>query len=270
MSGRTTILIAMIGGGGLMSAAAGEAPRDPNRFSMNGRFTFSVDAAFTSRTPVRDVGPPGAIATTPAQAGAIIRSYDDGFIGVDVSGNAGDATVFWSYSDASQITGGGTAGATLAFHTAPSPADQFSLRSEEAALPGFDFQYGRDLGSFELMVKGRPARAWYGFSLSFGYTELSLALRCAVTVTVTAPGRTIPDSPTPVVPRATTPVATANTRNEVEGDLYGFTVGPYLEIPLSERLIAEFCGGLAVAAANRSYTFAESVAIAGVPTTHRS
>ena len=291
MRKRTAILMSVIGGCGLVGTPAADAPRDPNRFSLNGRFTFAVDAEFTSTTPTLDLGVPGAIATTPAQAGTILRTYDDGFIGVDISGNAGSLTTFWSYSDLSQITGLGTAAGTLSFHSAPSPADQFSLMSDDEVLPGFDFKYARDLGSFEMEVNGRPTRAWYGIFVSAGYTDLSLAQRGSVTAPVTlttdtfaigaiippappfqgtvpGPGPIIPDSP---AGRAvTTPAATANNRNEVEGSIYGFTVGPFLEIPLSERLIAEFSGGLALALADRNYSFTESVTIAGVPTTLRS
>lgn len=291
MSGRTAILVSLIGGCGIASGTAADAPREANRLSLSGRFTFGVDATFTSATPVLDLGPFAPIATTPAMAGTVLRTYDDGFIGVDISGNAGDATTFWSYSDLSQITGLGTPGGTLSFHSAPSPADQFALESDEDVLPGFDFEFSRDLGSFDLKVNGRPTRAWYGLSLAFGYLDLELAQQGGVTApvalttdtfaigavvppappfqgTATGPGPLIPDSPTTRVTAATP--ATANVRNEVDGSLYGLTVGPFLEIPFSERLIAEFRGGLAVAVADRNYSYSETVAIAGVPTTARS
>lgn len=294
MSRRTTFLISVFGGCGLVAVStvsAADLERDPNRFSLNGRFTFGVDAKFTSVTPAPDLGVFGAIATTPAQAGNVVRTYDDGFIGVDISGNAGDATTFWSYADLSQIAGLGTPGGTLSFHSASSPADQFSLGSRDKVLPGFDFQFSRDLGSFDMEVNGRPARAWYGFALAFGYTDLNLSQGGSVTApvalttdtyaigavippappfqgTVPGPGTVIPDSPTTRVTAATP--ATATVGNEVDGSLYGFTAGPFLEIPFSERLIAEVGVGMAAALVDRSYTFSESVAIAGVPTTIRS
>ena len=291
MDNRVTILAAIIGGYGIASTSAGDTGRNPYRLSLGGRFTFGVDADFTSATPTLDLGPAGAIATTPAMAATILRNYDDGFIGVDVSGNAGDTTTFWGYADASQIAGLGTPGGTLSFHSAPSPADQFGLEADEEVLPGFDFEFSRDLGSFDLRVNGQATRAWYGFTMAFGYLDLKLAQQGAVTApvalttdtfaigavippvapyqgTVPGPGPLIPDSPTTRVTAATP--ATAAVQNEIEGNMYGLTVGPFLEIPFGERLIAEFSGGLAVAVADRSYTFSEAVTIAGVPTTVRA
>lgn len=288
---RTTILASILGGCSVAATQAAGEPRDPNRFSLNGRFTFEVNAEFTSATPVQDIGVAGALATTPAQAGTIVRDYDDGSIGVDISGNAGDVTTFWSYSDLSQLAGLGTPGGTLSFHSAPSPADQSILQSDDQILPGLDFQYSRDLGSFDMKVNGRSATAWFGVSLQFGYLDLDLAQRASVSApvalttdtfaigavvppvapfqgTVPGPGTLIPDSPASRVTAATP--ATANTRNEVDGSLYGLTVGAFLEIPFSDRLLAEFNAGLAIAAIDRTYSFTESVAITGVPTTVRS
>lgn len=42
----------------------------------------------------------------PSTGGGINRSYDDGFVYVDNTGNAGGYTSFWAYQDSSQIVGG--------------------------------------------------------------------------------------------------------------------------------------------------------------------
>lgn len=262
---------------------AAELVRNPDRYSVNGRFTFAVDAEFTSAIPANNIGPAGT--------GGVDRLYDDGFVRVDVSGNAGGVTWFWGYNDASQLAGVGTAAGTLSFHSAPSPADQFTLDSDEDVLPGIDFNYARDLGSLDIKVLGQSTKAWYGISFGFGYTDLSLGSRGIVTApvmlttdtyaigalvppaaphvgTFAGPGPVIPDTPAARTTAAT--AATSSHANDVDGRLYGFTVGPFLEIPLSDRLIAEIGGGLAVAHADRRYEFTESVAIAGVPNTIRS
>ncbi len=281
----TKAMLAVLAGalGSASPGGAADAGRNPNRYSVNGRFTFSVDAAFTSQTPVNSIGPSGA--------GGVDRFYDDGFVRVDISGNAGGSTWFWGYDDAVQLTGVGTAAGTLAFHSAASPADQFTLGSDEEVLPGIDFRYAREMGELSFAVLGQPRVARYGLSFGFGYTDLGLASRNTLTAPVTlttdtyaigalippaapaagtfaGPGGVIPDTPaTRVVGPA---AATADSRNKIDGRLYGATLGPFMEIPLSERLLAEFSVGLAVARADRRYTYRETVAISGIPTTLRS
>jgi opacity protein-like surface antigen len=149
--------------------------------------------------------------------------------------------------------------------------------------------YGRELWSFPVF-KGQTARA--GLGLTFGYTDLSLndAGTAAGLVTLTTdtygigagaippvppysgtvagPGVVIPDTPTA---RAAAVVAsTAAAVNNVEGQIYGVTLGPFLELPLSERIIAEVSGGLAVAIADRTYSFSETVATTGAPVVSRN
>lgn len=277
LSGAAALVLGLV-----PSAEAQDALRNRNRFSLNSRFTFLVGADFTSSTPVNDIGPAGGVATTAADAGTIIRQYDDGFIGVDVSGNAGDTTWFWGYDDASQTAGIGTAAATLMFHAAPSPADQFERESDDEVLPGFELGYTREMWEFR-MFNGRRARGGIGFS--FGYTDLDLADSGAVTAlvplttdtysigaavippappyrgTVAGPGPVIPDSPAGRATAAT--AATATVVNNVEGQVYAGTFGPYLEIPLSDRIIAEVSGGVALGYADRTYSFSENVTYAG-------
>src|SRR4051812_11189102 len=74
---------------------------NPNRFSLGARFGMNFKAAF-GNSAVVDPGP--------AAAGANYN-YNDGYVRVDSSGNAGGLTWNWGYQNASQVVGG-----TMEFH----------------------------------------------------------------------------------------------------------------------------------------------------------
>lgn len=272
-----------------MPVRAAEPGRNLNRVSFSGKFSFLINADFTSATPAPSIGAVGASGGT-VPSTAVDRFYDDGFVRIDISGNAGGTTWFWGYNDASQVAGVGTPGATLTFHSSPSPADQFTRGSRDAVLPGFELSYGRVLKEWEV----RPGQfASFGLMGSFGYTDLRLRDSgvAAGTVLLTTdtyaigagtvppappysgtfagPGPVIPDNPNGgrvIAPAA----ATATVVNRVEGRMYAVTLGPFFEVPFHERLLAKFSGGLAVAVADRSYSFSETVAVVGAPVTSRS
>ena len=85
------------------------------------------------------------------------------------------------------------------------------------------------------------------------------------------PGPLIPDAPTPRTPFAGT--ATSTVRNELNGGLYAFTLGPFFELPLGDKWQIDLGIGAVAAAAHRQYSFAESTTITapvGVPGVQRS
>jgi hypothetical protein len=282
-------LLAIILGTSAAPVLAAEPGRNLNRVSFSGKFSFLIDADFTSATPTPSIGAVGASGGT-VPSTAVDRFYDDGFVRIDISGNAGGMTWFWGYNDASQVAGVGTPGATLTFHSAPSPTDQFKRSSRDEVLPGFELSYGRVLKEWEL----RPGRfASFGLMGSFGYTDLRLrdsgvaagtvllttdtyAIGAGVvppappyTGTFAGPGPVIPDNPNGG--RVTAPAAaTATVLNQVEGRMYAVTLGPFFEVPFHERLLAKFSGGVALAMADRTYSFSETVAVVGAPATSRA
>ncbi|MFA6543808.1 MAG: hypothetical protein WCS99_05260 [Limisphaerales bacterium] len=289
MKASTLGLLAILCGASIKTVVGAEPVRNPNRVAFSGKFSFLIGADFTSSTPPPAIGAPGASGGT-IPSTAVDRFYDDGFVRIDISGNAAGTTWFWGYNDASQVAGAGTPGATLTFHSAPSPADQFTRGSRDEVLPGFELSYGRVLKEWEI----RPGRiASFGLMGSFGYTDLRLRDSgvAAGTVLLTTdtyligpgvlppappfsgtfagPGGVIPDNPNGG--RVTAPAAaTASVVNRVEGRMYAVTLGPFFEVPFHERLLAKFSGGLAVAIADRTYTFSETVAVVGAPVMSRS
>ena len=260
-----------------------------NRFSLAGKFSFLISSDFSSATPPPSLGTLTASgATVPSTA--TDRIYDDGFVRTDISGNAGGQTWFWGYNDPSQLAGIGTATPTLSLHSAPSLADQATRRSEESVQSGFSLSYSRVLHQWEI----RPGRvAAFGVSGSFGYTDLHLRDAGLMTGTVplttdtynldpnllpppapfagtfVGPGGLIPDNPNGG--RVTVPVAaTASLINRLEGGVYAFSFGPFGEVPLTDRVFANFSAGLAVAAIDRTYTYSELATAFGAPAVSRS
>jgi hypothetical protein len=126
----------------------------------------------------------------------------------------------------------------------------------------------------------------------FGYatTEIrdgrSLAADVSVINDVFQLGGAVPPSPPhngtfegPGVPIADTPTRTMTTvpggaaitgRRELDATLYGFRLGPYVEVPLSRKWALHFSGGLALADVDSDFRFTETVTIANLPPVNHS
>jgi hypothetical protein len=59
-------------------------------------------------------------------------------------------------------------------------------------------------------------------------------------------------------------MAAVTGKRSFDADLFGFRVGPYLEVPLGEDLMLTLSGGLALACVNSDFSFNETVAFPGV------
>lgn len=266
----------------VVSGALQGAEADPNRLSVNGKYSVNAKGSFTSSTPAANIGPLGGGAGTQ-------RFYNDGFVGTDISGNAGGRTWNWSYNDPVQMPVAGT----LNFHTTTSPTDGSTRNSGDGGLPGVEVRFGRVLGSFDL---GGGMKVHWGLFGGLSYADLHLrdngTQSGAITGTtdsytvgpgtplapypgppnpVAGPGPLIPDAPASRTAFAGT--ATSAVRNELSGGLYAFTLGPFFELPLGDKWQIDLGVGAVAAAAHRQYSFAESTTITapvGVPGVQRS
>lgn len=252
------------------------AEDDPNRLSVNGKYSVNVKASFTRKTVAANIGSPGALAP------GTQRSYDDGFVGTDISRNALGKTWNWSYNDNVQRT---LTPGMLNFHTTTSPADGITRNSRDDGLPGFEVRYGRALGGFDL-GGGRKLKWGLLGGISFGDLHLRDNGTQSGAITVTrdsyAVGAGIPLAPYPgggvagpgplifdTAARTAFPgTATSAVRNELNGGFYAFTLGPFFELPLGKRWQIDMGAGAVAAVARRQYSFAESTTITtpvGVP-----
>lgn len=254
-----------------------------NRFSLKATFNFGIKTEFTSATP-NNSGPlvPG-----------VNRTYDDGFVLRDISGNAGGTTWNWGYNTAGQFLAADPAApflgaSSLAFHSVSSLADGQTRGSRDKMVPGIELAYEEVLGRWHISEK---RRANIGILATFGYMRLGqrdsgpLAGIVGLTTDKYATGAVLPPlapyagsfgTAGPLIPdvpadRALTAVAaTGNVVNKLDGSLYGFNLGPFIEVPLHDRVSLTLGGGLGVVYASTTYTYSETVVVPGVVTASRS
>ena len=254
-----------------------------NRISLKATFNFGIKTEFTSATPNN----------TGALVPGVNRTYDDGFVRRDISGNAGGTTWNWGYNTAGQSLAADPAApflgaSSLAFHSVASLADGQTRGSRDKMVPGFEVVYEEVLGRFHITEKRRVN---IGILTSFGYMRLNqrdsgpLAGIVGLTTDKYAPGAVLPPlapysgsfgTAGPLIPdvpadRALTAVAaTGSVVNKLDGSLYGFNIGPFIEISLHDRVSLTLGGGLGVVYASTSYTYSETVVVPGVVTAARS
>lgn len=225
-------------------------PRDaagPNRFGLAYRFGMNIKASF------KNVGVP--LVTPPDPARSV---YNDGYIGVDASGNLGGETMFWGYRRGSQVFGNSVV------MSASTPGDIASVGGSDPQH-GLELSYNREFGLL--------GQCPWGLEMAFGYTDL--AFRNTSTLMggplavdsyalppgsfpppvaphdngANAPGPTIYDTP------ARLPVSIASRLN---ASLYGLRLGPYLDVPLGSRAFFTLSAGLALAIVQSDYSFQQS------------
>lgn len=205
---------------------------------------------------------------TPSSGAAGTR-YDDGFVGVDDTGNAGGYTSYWGYDNASQVQGG-----SIVYHRAnsiSSPSGAFASGREDNGLDfGLDAAYGS-----VLTLWGRTLIGWeLGFTylpLSFQDTRSFAAQISRSTFSYAAPAF-VPEAPytggkggvgpllsTTGVPGVAGPPADGvlSGRRELDATLYNFKLGPTFYWDLSRRLALQASIGGSVALVNGDYSFQE-------------
>ena len=233
-----------------------KSPRDwprtqaagPNRFGLGYRFGLNIRANFKN-TGVLPLAAPG----NPV-GGPVDHTYNDGYVKRDSSDNFGGETWNWDYNSASQVHGDNVV------LSASTPGDLANNTSGDPQH-GLELTYNRELG--------RAGKCPWGLEAAFGFTDLTFRNRATVsggplTVdsyaagsppsvpphgTFDGPGRLLYDTPTRL------PV-TVDSR--LDGSLYGFRLGPYLELPLGGRVSFALSGGLALAVAQTDFRFQQS------------
>lgn len=244
------LLVALVG---LVPPVVAADQDATNRLTFSGRFGLNISAKFKNLRSA----PPGNPRTTPD---GDPYNYDDGYVLTDVSGNAGGQTWYWGYDNsASQISGN-----TILMNRSTPVGHPAARTLEDDPYLGAELTYNRLLG-----VQGK---ARYGLEVAANYLNLSLNANRTFSGTVsrltdaypftpgTTPPAATPASPyqgsfngpgfllgdTPVSSTTTLiPGATITDAQRLDANLWGFRLGPYVELPLSERWNLYFSGGLA-------------------------
>jgi hypothetical protein len=258
-----------------LSLAVGAEEIATNRLSFSARLGFNFSARFKD-VAAASFGNPVIPRRTPSQPGrpdGDAYNYDDGYVLTDVSDNYGGKTWYWGYDNSGSQISGNT---ILLSRTAATAGGGASGSFGDNPSFGGELTYNRLLG-----VKGD---ARYGLEAAVNYLNLSLhakdTFRGSATRVTDAypftPGTTPPDTTTgpyqgsyvgPGFVIGDTPVssstvvipgATVTDTRRFDGDLWGFRLGPYLEIPLDDPVNLSISAGLAVGLLNADAAWSQT------------
>ena len=227
-------------------------PDNPNRLSFGPTFGINFKADFY------DNANPGPSVTP---AGGANRTYDDGYVRVDSSGDAGNQTKDWGYQYASQYN---SAYDTMQFlHSGPSSA---------TGNP----QYGGEL-IYQRVIGSLPALSGdWGFESGFGFTELDLRENLSGTAYVDSfslNGQSPPQAgyngpfsgpSSAVLGDAVTHVTgTLSGYQKLSGQLFSLRLGPFAELNFTPKLSLAASVGLTLAPTTVDYDFSEIATLYG-------
>jgi len=260
----------------VIALTAGAEEIVTNRLSFSARLGFNISARFkaVNGTPV---GPP---ASRPTPDGIGYDRYDNGYVHTDISGNYGGQTWNWGYDDsASQInsTTLNPEGFNPAFPNDTILMSRTTTTGAGGATGSFDDDpsLGCELTYNRLLGVWGDAR--YGLEAAVNYLNLCLRESGTFTGSATRLTEAYPFTPGTRPPYATppdtapgpyqgsyegpgfviddTPVssstvevpgATVTDKRRFDGDLWGFRLGPFLEVPLGDPVNLSLSAGLAV------------------------
>jgi hypothetical protein len=244
-----------------------------NRFTLSTRFGLNMSARFTGPTSLSFSGNPR---TTPR---GDLYNYDDGYVLTDISGNLGGQTWYWGYDDsASQISGN-----TILLNRSTATGDFSSPSFDSDPQLGAELTYNRMLGTTRNLRYGLEAAANY-LNLSLHKSSTSSGTLSRVTDAYPFTPGTTPPAATPSNPYqgsfegpgfviGDTPVSSTVTivpggftvagRRDFDADLWGFRLGPYLDLPFDTNFNVWISGGLAVGWLNGEASWSETVTLSG-------
>lgn len=256
----------------VQAAESGEPTESKWKVSVSANAMFNLSAKFK--------GHPGlATPTSPnAQPGA--ENYDNGFAGLDISGDPNFSS-YWGYSDASQQIVSGPDVTGLTFERTTLVGGSSGSSSKDA-----DVSFGGEVLLRRELFKRENLRG--GLEFGFSYNPVSVSSsssytadgeRTSYTYNMAAPidstffpppgyqgsssgiGPLI--NPTPIVgPTTSIPgaVLVTGSRN-VDADIFGFRVGPYLELPVTKKFSAAISAGVMVAVIADDVSWTENFSV---------
>jgi len=246
-----------------------ETSRQGSRWSFGGGFAplLNIDAEF------RGFGGFANPLPAPVIGGGFPYLYENGFVGQDISGNAGGQTWNWGYQNNAQYdpAGGGFINQSITNSAANARAGE-----EGETAPGIDLFALYDMGAVEWLDMGSERKPRWGFRGGLHVASADIDNNSALTAGVSrttdsyALNGTIPPlapytgtfagpspllSDTPVRTTANLPVgATVTGNRDLDLFLMTLSVGSYLELPLGEKISVHLEAGLSIALANGEYS----------------
>jgi hypothetical protein len=262
---------------GILHAAEPELeeplPNQLNRFSFDARFGFNIKARF------KDLGRLSLRPSTRTTPDGDSYNYDDGYVRQDVSGNYGGQTWNWGYDRPGQISGN-----TIQMHRSkPVGSSASPDTGGDDVNPGAEFTYNRELGRRD------DNKLRYGIEAAVNYLNVDLSDRGSFAAGVVrttdaypftpgttppltppsyqgsygGPGFVIGDTPSSSTTGFAPGGATVAGRRQFEADIWGFRLGPYMEIPMGTNFDLSLSAGVAVGVVSASASWNETVIISG-------
>jgi hypothetical protein len=234
---------------------------NPNRLFLGPRFGLNFKADFHSDASYFNAVNPGLA------VGDANHTYNDGYVLVDSSGDAGGLTRYWGYQNSSQVVRSTVA---MQFHAIQSSSPSSATDNPQY---GAELVYQRVIGSLPFL-----SGCW-GLETGFGFTDLDLRNNRNETASVTTdvfslggvtppsagyngtfsgPGALLGDIPT----RASES-ATMTSNQKLSGQLFGIRLGPFAELNFTPQLSLAASVGLTLAPALVDYNFSETATLAG-------
>jgi opacity protein-like surface antigen len=242
-----------------------EQPDYLNRIGLNYRMGLNISVDF------RKLG--GLALSNPGSrtGSAVNRSYDNGYNLVDSSTNAGGLTWFWGYTSTNSVQGG-----NLALQSDATLPNATSNDRRDDPQSGLELTYQREL------IRRKHWRA--GLEAGLGYTFIGIrdsrtlmnrvyrtndAFNLNGVIPPTAPyfgGQSnsavlISSEPASRTTEVLEGAATITGSRDIDCHLFTIRLGPYLEIPVNDRLNIFLNGGLTLAVAQTKFSFHETVTI---------
>lgn len=256
---------------GLVLAACGltTTVRAGDQDDFWGRFNLSYQAAFNFSAHFSGVG------GYPPPANGASGVYNDGFVGVDSTGNAGGLTTYWGFNNDNQVVGN-----DVVMHRYQS-ATVSTGDMDPGVQHGFELSYQQAIGGGQHWTWGvEAALNWMDISFTDS-RPLTGALQTTTdayslngSIAPLAPYTGPYDGSGPLL--STTPdshsvstqlnAASITGDRNIDADLFGFRVGPYAEFPLGKYFSVALSGGLSLGLIRSDFSYHENVVISGLPT----
>lgn len=244
---------------------AGDRIEQPNRLTFGPRVGFNVRAGFSSALSAPTAQP------GPATGGGVDRSYDDGYVRVDSSGNAEGKTWYWGYDQASQVNLEGDT-LSLSALTSVGQTPEHDVTGDpyvggDLTYTRYLFEWGRAYWGLELGGSFLPLEIKDNSPLTGLLTSVTDAFSLGGVVPPAAPYRGAFEGPGPVIgdtPTRTTldRQVTYTGKREIETMAVGLRLGPSLDVSMGNPLSLQISGGLHVLYADSDFKFQENVVLA--------
>jgi hypothetical protein len=255
-----------------------EEPQQPqlNRVGLSYRAGFNIKASF------KNLGGFTAGSVPQTTPDGDTYNYDDGYNLTDSSGNALGLTTYFGYQNAGQIQGGGTqlvlsrssaAGNASSKDVSDDPHHGVELTYAREIRRGDNYRWGVE-GALNWLPVGISDRRALNGSVTTLRDAFTIPFQPMTMTPITLPAApyegpflgnmstpSIGATPTPLAPITTAGASAISGRREMDADVFGLRLGPYVEFPLGERCAVSLSGGLAVLAVNSDFSFRESVTV---------